>query len=389
MSNCGCTTTTSCYEHSNVVQQALLPITQNNCYGTSTGASNCPVYFEPSTLTAENTTFVVPAVGATTNLPLLCNANKFRVGMWIENPAYGKYPIVGVNAATNILTLQNSCSDGETAIPGNPDPGTQITGQQSIWISGADPCRDAEAFCSDAIECLQSISDNNPLCTEDWPEATSGECGNPMILTSACDAGDCPQPDDPNCWKKLPGIRLCNDSIVFADGLAVAEDNECFRPVVVTESGNIKEAPAGAGVIKPVKAYIGRWESGYTSPAGIVAAMNFSFNLNDFNIPDCAVGCCIRALYSYDYDDDAGDGPNFITYLRATGQPVQNIAYQINRVAGISGTSVADRGGVQDSIGMISVTFGPDKIVFHELKDEGTQGTNNVVLQLWLDAIIL
>lgn len=389
MSNCGCTTTTSCYEHSNVVQQALLPITQNNCYGTSTGASNCPVYFEPSTLTAENTTFVVPAVGATTNLPLLCNANKFRVGMWIENPAYGKYPIVGVNAATNILTLQNSCSDGETAIPGNPDPGTQITGQQSIWVSGADPCRDAEAFCSDTITCLQSVSDVNPLCTEDWPQTTTGECGYPMVLTAACDAGDCPQPDDPNCWKRMLSVRMCNNTIVFEEGLVVAEDDECGRPVIITENGNLKEAQAGAGLINPTKAYLGSWVANFTNGAGLVAALNFQVDLSGFGVPDCAVGCMIRPVYRYDFDTGSGDGPWFTTFLRATGQPSQNIAYAMNFVNAVAGSSIQDR-PTSDAIGDVSVTFGPDKVIYHELQNNGTVGSGNFVqVQLWLDAIII
>lgn len=390
--DCGCTSSndSNCYSQTNAVQQMLLPITANDCYGQSGAASNCPTYFEPATLTAENVIFTVPAVGATTNLPLLCNANKFRVGMWIENPAYGKYPIVGVNVATNLLTLQNSCSDGVTAIPGNPEPGTQIGGQQSIWVSGADPCRDAAAFCADTITCLQSITDDNPLCTEDFPETASGECGYPLILTAACDSGDCPQPDDPNCWKRMSGVRICNDKIIFDDGMEVAEDDQCGRPIVITEEGETLEAPAGAGLIKPTKAYLGVWATpGVTNGAGIVAAMNFTIDMSNFGVPDCAVGCIIRPIYRYDYDTSSGDGPAFTTFLRGTGQPSNNVAYAISFVSAIAGSTIQDR-PVSDALGGISVVFGPDKIVYHECENNGTQGSGNFVqVRLYLDAIII
>lgn len=390
MANCGCNSTSNggdnCYTQDNTVKQVMFPVFSNECTGNSSQSiSGCPKYFEPSTLTSSGC-FVVPAVGATAVLEV-CDASVFRVGMWITNPALGRYPIVGVNAATNLLTLRNSCADGATAIYGNPDPGTQICGTQSIWIGGESPCLNAEEFCADVFSCMESISEDNPLCLPDVPLTTSGQCVKMMGLSAACDSGDCPQPDDPNCVTKLNNVRFCEDTIVFDNGLQVAEDEECFRPVVITEDGNVKEAPSGTGVMKMAKAKLIETNSGFTNGAGLVAAMNFQVNLADFNVPECAIGALIRGWYIYDYDTSPGEGPVFNTFIRATGQPSQNAAYQISRVSAAGSGDFPDR-TLSNSF-YTTVWFGPDKIMYHELQNDGTIGSSNfVAVALYLDGII-
>lgn len=390
MPDCGCSNNSdSCYPNSNVVAQVVYPVTYNDSCGSSGAGSTCPTNYETSTPTS-SAGFTIPAVGATFNLALICNASKFNIGQWVQLGSLGgRYPIVGINASTNVLTLRNSCPDGASAIAGNPDPGTSFGGTIPVWLTGSDPCLDAAAFCQDVKECLQSISDDNPLCLPNLPVTTPAQCVYMLGLSAACDAGDCPQQDDPNCLTKLDAVRFCEDTIIFQDGLEEAIEDACVRPVVINEDGHIQQAPPGSGIVQPTKAYLGVYQAPFTNGAGLVAALNFSINLADYGVPGCAVGATVRLVYRYDFDTGAGDGPWFTTFLRATGQPSQNIAYAVNFVNAVAGSSVQDR-PTSDALGGISVTFGPDRVIYHELQNNGTIGNGNFVsVQLWLDAIIL
>jgi hypothetical protein len=390
MANCGCNSNPSnqnCYGRDHVKEQVLYPVLENNCSGNSNVSGNCPEGFQPFTRTGSGCV-TVPAVGATFNLEV-CDASKFVIGMWITAPPLGRYPIVGLNTLTNLLTLRNSCEDGTTAITGNPEPGSQFCGSLALWIGPVDPCSDAEAFCSQVFTCLGSISDENPLCLEDVPVTTEGQCVRMLGLSAACDSGDCPQPDDPNCLTKLDAVRFCEDTIVFDDGLRVAsgDSEECFRPVVITDEGAFAQAPAGFGVVRPTKVKLVDISSGTGDGALISAAMNFQINLTEFGVPECAIGCFIRGFYILEFDSEEG-GMKFNTFLRATGQPSNSLAYQITGVDSVTTETFDDR-NMTDSWGGVSVLFGPDKIVYHEFQNTGSVGDNNSMRAvLFLDAII-
>jgi len=372
MPNCGCSSSSDpCYPNSNVVAQAIVPITYNDCTGNSGDASNCPVYFQPSTPTT-GACVTIPAVGATFSLPLLCNASKFSIGQWVQFATFGRYPIVGINSSTNLLTLRNSCSDGTTAIPGNPDPGTQVCGVNQIWVTGSDPCLDAEAQCEAFQDCLQAISDDNPLCTPDFPVTTDAECVFLMGLTSSCDAGDCPQPDDPNCWKKLPWIRFCKNTICFVDGLTAAGEDETVRSVGITEDGCLRQSLGGAFVSLRQKLL----EKSATGSGGdIAAALSDSIDLADFGVPAGATAAAIRIFYDYQPDDTEDEGLYFSTFLRGAAEAVHStsaVLYDTSFQINLGGSDA-----VNDAMYATVPLTPSDKTIYHEWEDLGSEGGGN------------
>lgn len=374
MPDCGCNSTScpSCYPNSNVVAQAIIPITYNDCLGNSGSASNCPVNFTTATPTT-GACVTIPAVGATFNLPLLCNASKFFIGQWIQFATFGRYPIVGINSSTNLLTLRNGCGDGITAISGNPDPGTQICGVNQIWVTGSDPCQDAEAQCEAVKACLESISDDNPLCTPDFPLTTDGECVFLMGLTSSCDAGDCPQPDDPNCWKKLPWIRFCKNTICFVDGLTMAGEDETVRSVGITEDGCLRQSAGGAFVSLRVKML----EVSETDESGstIAASMTASIDLEDFGVPSGATAAAIRVFYIYQPDASEDQGLYFSTFLRGAAEAIHSSgAYLYDTVRQIN---LGGSDPIPDAMYATVPLTPTDKTVYHEWQDLGSAGSNS------------
>lgn len=376
MANCGCdsnTSSDSCYPNNNIVGSLALPITNNNCLGNSGSASTCPPYFTTSTPTTGDC-FTIPAVGATFNLPLVCNASQFNVGQWVQiGSAGGKYPVVGKNSATNLLTLQNSCSDGTTAITGNPDPGTMLCGTQQVWITGSSPCLDEEAACDAAIACLQSISDDNPLCTPDFPLTTDGECVFMLGLTSACDSGDCPQPEDPKCWKVNTNLRFCKDTICFTDGLAMAGEDETVRSVGITEDGCLRQSLGGAFVSLRVKML----EVSVTDDTGsaIASAMTESIDLVDFGVPSGATAAAIRVFYIYQPDASEDDGLYFSTYIRGAAEATNSSgAYLYDTVRQIN---LGGSDPIPDSMYATVPLTPTDKQVYHEWQNLGSSGNNN------------
>jgi hypothetical protein len=315
----------------------------------------------------------IPAVGATFNLPLLCNASKFSIGQWIQFATFGRYPVVGINSVTNLLTLRNSCDDGVTAITGNPDPGTQVCGVNNIWITGSNPCLDAEAQCDAFQECLQSISDDNPLCTPDFPLTTDAECVFLMGLTSACDAGDCPQPEDPNCWKKLPWMRFCKNTICFVDGLTAAGEDETVRAVGITEDGCLRQSLGGAFVPLRVKLL----EKSVTSESGgtIASAMSEDIDLAAFGVPAGAIAASMRVFYIYQPDADEDQGLYFSTYMRGPAESIHSSgAYLYDTVRQIN---LGGSDPIPDAMYATVPLTPSDKTVYHEWQNLGSVGDGN------------
>lgn len=368
MPDCGCNASSdSCYPNSNVVAQAVVPITYNDCSGNSGDASNCPVYFQPSTPTT-GACVTIPAVGATFSLPLLCNASKFTIGQWIQFATFGRYPIVGINSSTNLLTLRNSCSDGTTAIPGNPDPGTQVCGPNNIWVTGSDPCLDAEAQCDAFQECLQAISDDNPLCTPDFPVTTDAECVFIMGLTASCDAGDCPQPDDPNCWKKLQGPRFCKDTICWADGLIIETPEEVTSLVSITEDGCLRESLASGFVSLRI---VMDDRTGSGNAASLNTDLNYLIDTADYGVPDKAKSVSIRGFYYFDLD--AGGGTyDANTYLRGPAEAVNSANTRLT-YGEINGGAGQEWISPFNAVVPVTPT---DKRIHHEWQNVATAGSH-------------
>jgi len=317
----------------------------------------------------------ISAVGATFNLPLLCNASKFTIGQWIQFSTFGRYPIVGINSVTNLLTLRNSCADGTTAIAGNPDPGTQICGVNNIWVTGSDPCLDAEAFCDGVKECFEAISDDNPLCTPDFPLTTDAECVFLMGLTSACDAGDCPQPDDPNCWKKLPWIRFCKNTVCFVDGLQMAGEDETVRSVGITEEGCLRQSLGGAFVSLRVKLL-------EKAGSNVSAELNDNVDLEDFGVPTGATAAAIRAYYVFQNDGDEDQGLSFATYLRGAAEAINS---PNTNVLTISMVNTDGRDNIPAPFYATVPLTPTDKTIYHEYQDLGSSGSNFATMVLFID----
>lgn len=387
MSDCGCNSSSdTCYPNANVAGQMIVPVTYNNCLGNSGDAANCPPYFQPSTLTTE-ACVTVPAVGATFNQPLLCNASKFVVGMWVTSPGFGRYPIVGINATTNVLTLQNSCPDGITAIAGNPDPGTQYCGQRAIWNTGGDPCLDVAAACDATRACLQNVSTDDPLCfPATFPVATGSECIYPMGLTAACDSGDCPQPDDPLCWTRLEGMRICGDSICWTDGLApetVDDTDTALVSVSINDEGQecLRKSPALGFVFRRI--YLDQ-RSTTGSAAGVSAVMNFSVDTALFGVPANAKGVSVRYIYHIEPDGSDGQGFEYNTYIRGAAESSNNSNLLLTYVNS-NGPAIPVRGN--SDCGSVSVPVtSSDKTIYHEWQDQGTSGSDNYLrVILYLD----
>lgn len=376
MSNCGCTSTssTSCYSRTNVVQQVLLPITSNDCTGSSGLASGCPDDFQPFTMTGSGC-IVVPNIGSTVNVEV-CDASNFIVGMWVNIQGFGRYPVVGVNSATNLITIRNSCDDGSTAIAGNPDPGFQTCGALPLWLTGEDPCLDEEAFADSVKEAFEAQDEDNLWCVPEIAVATTGECVRILGLTAACDAGDCPQPDDPNCLKKVSTLRICRDTIIFDEGLAEHDETgtTCTTPVLIDEDGRLVQSPDATNFyFLPIK--VDDRNSGYTDAAGLTAAMNYSIDLASVGVPECAKGVLLRCFYEMDDDDNGGIGCN--TFRRGTGQPTFSDTNLILNYRGADGTVTGGDRPVTNNWSTAVMFGGGTRIIFHEYQNTNTSGNMN------------
>lgn len=374
MANCGCNSSNhepGCYGRNNAKEQVLYPVLRNDCSGNSGTPSNCPEGFQPFSRTGSECV-TVPAIGGTFNISV-CDASNFIIGMWVQMPGLGTYPIVGVNAATNLITLRNSCANGTTAITGNPEPGSQFCGSLPIWLGRQDPCMDAQAFCAQVVACLESVSEDNPICLPDVPVATEGQCVRILGLSAACDAGDCPQPDDPNCLTKVDSIRVCKDTIIFDDGLKeVDEDSdECYSPVVVGENGDLAKSSTG-NLMYFLRARTTDITVTDQNSAGLVAAMNFSVDTASFGVPDCAKGVALRVFYTWDHGDD--DNLKYNTYIRADGDSVNN---QNNLIMSVdNGGSIADQPATNSAFTIIKFGNG-NRIIHHEFQALAIDGNDN------------
>lgn len=376
--DCGCNSSSdTCYPNANVAGQMIVPVTYNNCLGNSGEASNCPPCFQPSTLTTE-ACVTVPAVGATFNQPLLCNASKFVVGMWVTSPGFGRYPIVGINATTNVLTLQNSCSDGITAIAGNPDPGTQYCGQRAIWNTGGDPCLDQAALCDAVRTCLQNVSVDDPLCLPDLPATTGTACLYPLGLTAACDSGDCPQPEDPLCLTRLTGMRFCPDSICFEEGLAPETEDDTETALVsvsINEDGQacLRQSEAMGFVFNRIKLI----DNSHTGTGGGIASdMTFSVDTANFGVPANAKGVVVRMVYELESDGSPDQGIQYNTYLRGPAETSNNPNLLTSSYLRGIASSENDRGVPYGNSAHVPLTSS-DKRIYHEWVDAGSAGNDN------------
>jgi hypothetical protein len=379
MSNCGCTSTSStdCYGRGSTVRQVLYPITENDCTGNSPNSATDD--FQPyTTVGAANTCIVVPAVGGTVNVAVP-DASLFIVGMWVTIPGFGRYPIVGVNAGTNLITLRNSCADGTTAIDGNPDPGVQVCGQIALWLTGEAPCLDAEGFLQDVKEAFESMDADDIWCVEDIAEITSGECTYLLGLSAACDAGDCPQPEDPNCLKKNPYIRFCRNTICFLEGIepqSEDDENVALVGLSINDDGQACLRQSSGGAFFSLRAKLEE-KSEIGTGAAISAEMNFSVDTAAFGVPASAKAVAIRIYYDMQNDDTINEGLFFSTHLRGNAEPITSPnTLIINNNRSINLGSADNNTLPTPAYAVVPVTQA-SKIIYHEWVNLGTLGTTN------------
>lgn len=376
MSNCGCTSTSSsdCYGRGSTVRQVLYPITENDCTGNSPTSATSD--FQPYEIVgAANTCIVVPAVGGTVNVAVP-DASLFIVGMWVTIPGFGRYPIVGVNAGTNLITLRNSCSDGVTAISDNPDPGTQVCGQIALWLTGEAPCLDAESFLEDVKEAFESMDADNIWCVENIAEITSGECTYLLGLSAACDAGDCPQPEDPNCLKKNPYIRFCRNTICFLEGIepqSEADETVALLAISINDDGQACLRQSSAGGFVPLRLNI-RDTTTLGSGGTIAAGQTFNINTAPLGIPAGAKAISLRGYYTWQNDDTGGEGLSFKTYLRG---PSESVNSPNTIISGLNNINTGTADNYLATFSAIVPVTSADKNIYHEWLDQGSAGGGN------------
>lgn len=118
--------------------------------------------------------FVVPSVGSESTISV-CNPSIYTVGSWIEfsdGQPGAKFQVTAVNTIEGYIKVRNSCSDGETAINGNPSPGASIVAGARFIVIGTPVCISLD---NRVLNLQEEINAADELCFENISGKVSGQ----------------------------------------------------------------------------------------------------------------------------------------------------------------------------------------------------------------------